>query len=159
MIHHLMHEHHYATSVTWTGNLGAGTSGPRAYERSHTIEIAGKPAIAGSSDPSFRGDPARHNPEEMLVAALSACHMLWFLSLCAEAGIVVTEYVDHADGIMVTDSHQDGRFTEVTLRPHVTLAAMAELDALHHAAHARCYIANSVNFPVRHAPVTTVAAR
>ncbi len=98
----------------------------------------------------------------MLVAALSACHMLWFLSLCAEAGIIVTEYVDHADGIMVTDAHEDGRFTEVTLRPHVTLAASADpaaVGALHHAAHARCYIANSVNFPVRHAPVTTVAAR
>ena len=157
-----MHEHHYATSVTWTGNLGAGTSGPRAYERSHTIEIAGKPTIAGSSDPSFRGDPARHNPEDMLVASLSACHMLWFLSLCAEAGIVVTEYVDHAEGIMATDAHEDGRFTEVMLRPHVTLAAGADpatVDGLHHAANARCYIANSVNFPVRHAPVTTVAAR
>ena len=115
----------------------------------------GKPAIAGSSDPSFRGDPSCYNPEELLVASLSACHMLWYLGLCANGGVVVTRYVDRAEGMMMEGADGSGRFTRVVLRPDVTLAAgsdVARAEALHHEAHAKCFIANSVNFPVEHAP-------
>ncbi len=95
-----MHKTHaYQIRTTWTGNRGAGTSDYRGYERAHEFSAPGKPVIAGSSDPAFRGDATRYNPEELLVAALSACHMLWYLHLCAESGIVVTEYVDEARGI------------------------------------------------------------
>ncbi len=146
-------EHRYETTVAWTGNLGTGTSGHRTYERQYDIQIAGKPAIAGSADPSFRGDPQRHNPEDLLVASLSACHMLWYLALCAQAGIVVTRYVDRAAGTMVEDPGGNGRFTRVVLRPEITVAPGADLDLaarLHAQAHAKCFIANSVNFPVEH---------
>ncbi len=145
--------HHYAIELRWTGNLGAGTAGYRAYSRDHEITAPGKSgAIAASSDPVFRGDGARYNPEELLVASLSSCHMLWVLHLCADAGIVVTAYTDAAAGTMVEEPGGAGRFTEVTLRPRVTLADPArrvELPAIHERAHALCFIANSVNFPVR----------
>jgi organic hydroperoxide reductase OsmC/OhrA len=143
--------HRYQTRTVWTGNTGTGTSGYRAYERAHEISAAGKPVIAGSSDPNFRGDAARYNPEELLVASLSACHMLWYLHLCAENNIVVTAYVDDAHGTMVETADGGGHFTEVTLRPVVTLAAGdADLAMrLHYRAHELCFIANSVNFPVR----------
>src|SRR5687767_11345840 len=104
-------EHRYAVTVEWTGNLGSGTSAYRAYARDHEIRASGKPAIPGSSDPAFRGDPARWNPEELLVGALAACHKLWYLHLCAEAGIVVTSYVDRAEGVMVEEADGSGRFT------------------------------------------------
>jgi organic hydroperoxide reductase OsmC/OhrA len=138
-------KHHYQVNVAWTGNRGTGTSGYRDYERSHTISAAGKPAIPGSSDPAFRGDAARWNPEELLVASASACHKLWYLHLCADAGIVVTAYVDHAEGTMNGD-----RFERVVLRPHVTISAGDRALALqlHHKAHEECYIAKSVNFPI-----------
>jgi organic hydroperoxide reductase OsmC/OhrA len=142
--------------VTWTGNLGLGTSGYRDYARSHEIAAAGKPAILGSSDPQFRGDARRWNPEELLVASISACHKLWYLHLAAEAGIVVTDYVDAAEGTMEETADGGGRFTAVTLRPHVTLARggdRARAAALHETAHAKCFIAASVNFPVRCEPV------
>ena len=143
--------HRYEIVTTWTGNRGSGTSSYRAYGREHEIHGAGKLApIPGSSDPAYRGDAARYNPEELLVAALSACHMLWMLHLCADAGIVVTAYSDAAAGCM-----NGSRFTEVTLRPRVEIADPAragELDALHHRAHELCYIANSVNFAVRCEP-------
>ena len=148
--------HHYTTQVEWTGNRGTGTSGYRAYSRDHVIRIPGKPDIPGSSDPHFLGDPTRHNPEEMLVAALSACHMLWYLHLCAEAGIVVTTYRDAGEGTMALDADGGGRFTDVTLRPEITLAAganMAKARALHHDAHEKCFIARSMNFPVGVEPV------
>ena len=147
--------HPYATGLEWTGNRGSGTSAYRAYSRDHVIRVAGKPDIPGSSDPHFLGDPARHNPEELLVAALSSCHMLWYLHLCAEAGIVVTAYRDAAHGAMTLEPDGGGRFTDVTLRPEVTLAAgadAAKARALHHAAHEKCFIARSVNFPVGVAP-------
>ncbi|GIJ20877.1 OsmC family protein [Micromonospora lutea] len=150
--------HHYATTVTWTGNLGTGTSGYRDYRREHEVTTDGRAPIAGSSDPTFRGDPTRWNPEQLLLASLSQCHMLAYLHLCADKGVVVTDYVDHATATMTTDNTGNGRFTEVTLRPRVTVTDPATADlatALHDEAHHTCFIANSVNFPVRHDPVTT----
>jgi organic hydroperoxide reductase OsmC/OhrA len=151
--------HSYEVSVTWTGNRGAGTSGYRDYGRDHDVGADGRPVIAGSSDPVFRGDTARWNPELELVAALSQCHMLAYLHLCAVAGVVVTSYTDHADGTMTEDDDDGGRFTEVVLRPQVTVASPEMTQAaasLHREAHAKCFIASSVNFPVRHEPVITV---
>jgi len=148
-------QHHYAVSVTWTGNQGTGTASYRGYSRDHLIEAEGKPGIEGSSDPAFRGDPARWNPEDLLVASLSACHKLWYLGLCAEAGIVVLAYEDRAEGEMLETPNGAGQFTSVTLRPRVTLAAGTDLDkarSLHHLAHQKCFIARSVNFPVGHEP-------
>ena len=148
--------HRYTVVVEWTGNTGAGTSGYRSYERRHEISAGTqKPPIPGSSDPAFRGDPARWNPEELLVAALSACHKLSYLHLCADAGIVVTAYVDHAEGMMEETSDGSGHFQRATLRPQVTVAPGSDIvraRELHHEAHAKCFIANSVNFPVEVEP-------
>jgi organic hydroperoxide reductase OsmC/OhrA len=148
--------HRYSVTVTWTGNTGTGTSSYRSYERRYEIAAeTGKPAIPGSSDPAFRGDPERWNPEELLVASLSACHELWYLHLCAEAGIVVTAYTDHAEGMMEETADGSGHFTRVILRPQVTVVAgsdIAKARELHAAAHAKCFIARSVNFPVLHEP-------
>jgi organic hydroperoxide reductase OsmC/OhrA len=152
--------HSYEVSVTWTGNRGTGTSGYRAYGRDHDVVADGRPVIAGSSDPVFRGDPARWNPELELVAALSQCHMLAYLHVCVVAGVIVTGYTDHAGGTMSEAEDGSGRFTEVVLRPQVAVASpeMAQAAAsLHEEAHAKCFIASSVNFPVRHEPVITVA--
>jgi len=148
------HPHHYRVDVEWTGNRGSGTDGYRNYSRDHVIRVAGKPELAGSSDPTFRGDAARHNPEDMLVAALSACHMLSYLHMATVAGVVVTAYTDAAEGSMVTEG-DGGRFVEVVLRPVVTIGAAsdpAKAAAAHEAAHHACFIANSVNFPVRCEP-------
>ena len=147
--------HRHETTVTWTGNTGSGTIGYRDYERSHVISAAGKPAIPGSSDPSFRGDPARWNPEELLVASLSQCHMLSFLHRCSAAGVVVTGYRDRPIGTMTETADGGGYFTEVVLRPEVSFAEpddAGRADALHHRAHELCFIANSVNFRVRCEP-------
>lgn len=148
--------HTYNTALRWTGNRGEGTATYRSYSRDHEVTCAGKAApIAGSSDRVFRGDASRYSPEELLVASLSACHMLWFLHLCAEAGISVTAYTDEASGIMAENPDGSGQFTSVTLRPRVTLAEpsrTAEASALHARAHALCFIARSVNFPVLHEP-------
>jgi organic hydroperoxide reductase OsmC/OhrA len=144
--------HTYRTSLDWTGNLGAGTASYRAYSRAHELHAPGKPTIPGSSDPSFRGDASRWNPEELLVDALSSCHMLWYLHLAAEAGIVVSAYRDTAEGTMEERADGGGHFTEVILRPVVTIRPdddEAVALALHHGAHDKCYIATSVNFPVR----------
>ena len=145
-----MRERNYFATVRWTGNRGEGTAGYRAYARDHVIESEGKPSIAGSSDPHFRGDAARWNPEELLVASLSACHQLWYLHLCAEAGVIVVAYEDRAEGVMVEQADGGGAFARVTLHPRVTIrggdASVAR--ALHHRAHALCFIARSVNFPV-----------
>ncbi len=152
--------HTYLVTATWTGNTGQGTAGPTSYVKNQDITTAGKPAIPGSADPAFNGDPARWNAEELLVASLSQCHMLWFLSRCAKYGVVVTEYVDHAEGTMVEDRDGGGRFTSVVLRPEITLAPDADqekADAQHHEAHRLCFIANSVNFPVTVEPVYRVS--
>ncbi|MEO6069092.1 MAG: OsmC family protein [Chitinophagaceae bacterium] len=145
--------HNYTATIKWTGNKGSGTENYKNYERSHTISITGKPEIFASSDPAFRGDKTKHNPEELLVASLSSCHMLWYLHLCAEAGIVVTDYVDNATGIMEETSNGGGHFSEVTLNPIVTVTKQTMVDKaneLHKKANQLCFIANSVNFPVRH---------
>lgn len=145
--------HEYQVQVTWTGNEGTGTSSYRGYSRAHVIAADGKVPIEGSSDPSFRGDPARWNPEELLLGSLAACHKLWYLGLCAEAGIVVVGYEDNAQGTMVEESHGAGQFTSVVLRPKVLLAAGADIakaQSLHRVSHEKCFIARSVNFPVSH---------
>ncbi|MEZ4987954.1 MAG: OsmC family protein [Saprospiraceae bacterium] len=147
--------HHYDLTVTWTGNLGEGTSGYRAYSRDHVISAAGKPDITASSDPSFRGDTHRYNPEELLVAALSSCHMLWMLHLCAEEGIVVLSYQDAPSGVMQENADGSGQFREVVLRPLIQTATPIDddhLTVLHHRAHIKCFIARSVNFLVKVVP-------
>ncbi|MEO8998664.1 MAG: OsmC family protein [Rhodanobacter sp.] len=154
------HQHHYRVDVEWTGNLGSGTDGYRSYSRDHAIRIAGKPTLAGSSDPTFRGDAARHNPEDMLVTALSTCHMLSCLHMATVAGVVVIAYTDAAEGTMETEGN-GGRFVEVVLRPTVTISAAsdpAKAEAVHEDAHHACFIANSVNFPVRCEPRIVVAS-
>jgi organic hydroperoxide reductase OsmC/OhrA len=145
--------HRYATRLTWTGDTGEGTSSYRSYARDYEIAAPGKPVLLGSSDPSFRGDPGRWNPEELLLASISACHQLWYLHLCAVNGVVVTAYRDEAQAVMVEDESGGGRFESAVLRPRVTIAAGSDPDralALHHDANAKCFVANSLNFPVGH---------
>jgi organic hydroperoxide reductase OsmC/OhrA len=144
-------EHLYQINLIWTGNQGTGTETYAGYSRAHEISIEGKPVIVGSSDPHFRGDASRYNPEELLVGALSACHMLYYLHLCADAKIVVIDYADKATGKMVETADGGGHFTEVVLRPRVVVTKDSDAEKaneLHHKAHELCFIANSVNFPV-----------
>jgi len=148
-----MKQHNYTIKLTWTGNTSNGTANYRSYERSHVITALNKPDLLGSSDPAFRGDANKYNPEELLVASLSSCHMLWFLHLCADNGIVVVDYVDEPVGVMVETEDGSGRFTEVTLKPRVRVTKLEDLDVLeqlHYQANKLCFIANSVNFPVHH---------
>ena len=150
-------QHRYRLTVTWTGDLGEGTRTYRAYSRDHEVTGPGKVAIPGSSDPAYRGDPHRWSPEELLVAALSQCHMLWYLHLCAEAGITVVGYQDAPEGVMEVEADGSGRFVGATLRPRVTLldgGRTAEAETLHPRAHELCFIARSVSFPVRCEPVS-----
>lgn len=153
-------EHAYSVTTRWTGNRGTGTSDYKAYDRTHEIVAPGKPAIPASSDPAFRGSPERYNPEDLLVASLSACHLLTYLHLCAVSGIVVTSYEDDASGTMVEVPATGGHFTEVVLRPVVTISSGdTELaQSLHDKAHHLCFIANSVNFPVRCEPKVRMEA-
>ena len=151
--------HAYETVVTWTGNRGSGTTGYRDYGRDHDVDAEGHPTIAGSADQAFRGDPTRWSPEHLLVASVSQCHMLWYLHLCAVGGVIVTDYVDRAHGTM-TETDEGGRFVEVVLRPQITIAAEETVDAAlaaHSEAHRRCFIARSVNFPVRVEPTIRCA--
>jgi organic hydroperoxide reductase OsmC/OhrA len=153
--------HDYATTSVWTGNTGSGTSTYRSYERAHQLSAGGKPTILGSSDPAFRGDSQRWNPEELLVASLSACHMLGFLHAAAVAGVNVLAYLDDATGAM-EETAGSGVFTEVVLHPRVTVetAEMAgRCEQLHHQAHTACFIASSVTFPVRHEATAEVLDR
>ncbi|MBX2922080.1 MAG: OsmC family protein [Chitinophagaceae bacterium] len=148
-------QHYYKTHLTWTGNKGEGTKTYGGYSRNYVISIPQKPEIPGSSDPSFRGDPARYNPEELLIASLSSCHMLWFLHLCAAAGIVVTAYEDRATGIMHENANGSGHFTQVTLHPLILINSeinIEKLQMLHEEANRKCFIANSCNFPILHEP-------
>ncbi|HEY1340947.1 MAG TPA: OsmC family protein [Bryobacteraceae bacterium] len=155
-------QHHYRITNRWTGNQGTGTSGYREYSRSHELSAEGKSApIPGSSDPLFRGDRTRYNPEELLVSALSACHMLWVLHLCADAGIVIVDYVDQAEGEMVEHPDGSGEFTRVLLHPVMTItdpARAEEAKEIHHRAHAACAIARSMNFPVECEPSVALGA-
>ncbi|MFD2933119.1 OsmC family protein [Spirosoma flavum] len=152
-------EHHYALTIKWNGNLGEGTNSYRSYERSHVISAENKPEIIASSDPAFRGDKTKYNPEELLVASLSSCHMLSYLHLCAEAGVTVIEYTDKATGTMVQTPDGGGHFSEVTLYPVVIVtepAMVNKANGLHHQANKLCFIANSCNFPVHHQPTCLV---
>ena len=153
--------HQYRLTVKWTGNRGAGTSDYRSYGREHTINAENKVEISGSSDPVFRGDPTLYNPEEFLVAALSTCHMLSYLHVCVLNGVIVTDYFDNATGTMAETPDGGGHFTEVVLNPVVTVkeeAMIEKADQLHHKASELCFIANSVNFPVRHQPTSIVGS-
>lgn len=155
-----MKSHQYSLDLAWTGNTGQGTRSIVGYSRDHRISAAGKPPIHGSSDSSFRGDPTRWNPEELLVASLAACHKLWYLGLCAGAGVVVERYSDQPTGVMIEETGGGGQFDSVTLRPQVLVSATSGIQAalaLHDRAHALCFIARSVNFPVRVEPVVTVS--
>ncbi|MBY4108993.1 OsmC family protein [Rhodococcus fascians] len=156
-----MPTHDYALAVSWTGNRGHGTANAAAYDRDHLVTAPGKPDLSASSDPSFRGDPERWNPEELLVASLSSCHMLWYLGLAAASNVTVTAYVDSPTGVMTEQSDGSGQFVEVTLAPVVTVAdssMVTRAEELHAEAAAKCFIARSVNFPVRHNPTTRVNA-
>jgi organic hydroperoxide reductase OsmC/OhrA len=146
--------HHYRMTNRWTGNLGTGTSAYTAYSREHELAAPAKRApIPGSSDPLFRGNPDRYNPEELLVGALSACHMLWVLHLCADAGIVVVDYIDEATGEMIEHNDGAGEFTRVVLHPRMRItdeSRVADAVAVHDRAHKVCALARSMNFPVEH---------
>jgi organic hydroperoxide reductase OsmC/OhrA len=147
--------HRHTAHIEWTGNTGRGTAEYTAYSRNYTVRDGAKPEIPGSSIPKWRGDGDRYSPDDLLVAAVSACHMLWYLHLCADAGIVVTEYSDDAEGTLELDPAGGGRFSSVTLRPRVRLAAgdPDRARALHERAHEKCFVANSVNFPIHCRPV------
>ena len=148
-------QHQYAVSIVWTGNDGPGTQSYGSYRRDHEIGVPGKPVIPASSDPALRGDRSRYNPEELLVASLSSCHMLWYLHLCAINGIVVVDYSDQADGTMQEEADGGGTFVRVVLKPRVTVAKGSDRHnalALHEKAHHLCFIARSVRFPVEVAP-------
>jgi organic hydroperoxide reductase OsmC/OhrA len=143
--------HCYAARIRWTGNIGEGTKDYTSYKRDHEIQVDGRTAIHGSSDPAFHGNPTCYSPEDLLVASLSSCHMLWYLHLCAVAGVVVTAYVDNATGTMAERKHGGGHFKEVTLHPSVIITASSDIKLakdLHDRAHELCFIANSVNFSV-----------
>jgi organic hydroperoxide reductase OsmC/OhrA len=149
----LHREHYYEVEVVWTGNRGSGTSAYTAYDRDHELRVAGKSMIACSADQTFRGNVARWSPEELLVASLSACHKLWYLHLCADAGVVVTDYVDKAKGIMIEEDDGGGQFASVVLQPRVTISTGSDTalaQHLHKVAHEKCFIARSMAFPVTH---------
>lgn len=145
--------HHYPVTLSWKGNLGEGTSDYKSYSRNHEIVIKGKPVLAGSSDGAFRGDTSRYTPEDMLVSSLAACHMLWYLHLCAVNNVVVLEYSDEAEGEMHENADGSGQFVNVILRPHVAVSEQSMIEkanSLHAEANRMCFIARSVNFPVHH---------
>ncbi len=149
-------KHQYTVKVEWTGNTGKGTSEYRGYERSHKISADNKQDILCSSDPVFHGDKTKYNPEELFVASLSSCHMLWYLHLCADAGVVVVDYKDNPVGILTEAPDGSGHFTEVTLYPAVTVkdkSMIEKANKLHNKANEFCFIANSCNFKINHEPV------
>jgi organic hydroperoxide reductase OsmC/OhrA len=153
-------QHTYSIRLDWTGNQGSGTSSYGAYSRAHEITAPGKAAIAGSSDPIFRGDPARWNPEELVLAALAACHQLWYLHLCADAGVTVQAYSDNPCGLVIERPDGAGQFEAVTLRPHARLAGGSNEELarrLHDAAAEKCAVARSMAFKVNHAPTFEIA--
>jgi organic hydroperoxide reductase OsmC/OhrA len=148
-----MNQHKYVTQVIWTGNKGTGTDHYTKYDRSHIIKIVNKITIEGSSDTAFRGDYTKHNPEDLFLSSISVCHMLWYLHLCADAGVIVTGYEDNAEGLMEEAPKQAGKFVSVTLKMTVTVKDANMIDkaiALHNEANKYCFIANSLNFKVNH---------
>jgi organic hydroperoxide reductase OsmC/OhrA len=150
-----MKQHSYKVKVNWTGNLGAGTQSYDSYKRTHTIRVENKPVILASSMPQYRGEADLHNPEDLLVASVSSCHMLWYLHLCASEDVVVVDYQDDAEGVMEEEASGSGRFTSIVLKPVVTVSAnsmVKKAAALHQQANSHCFIANSLNFKVEHQP-------
>jgi organic hydroperoxide reductase OsmC/OhrA len=153
-------EHEYNASIIWTGNLGEGTLNYKSYDRSYDISIGNKAVIKGSSDPAFLGDSSKHNPEDLFLASISSCHMLWYLHFCSANDIIVTEYTDNATGIMIETDINGGRFTEVILNPLVIITDRSKMElanSLHEQANKNCFIANSLNFKVEHNPTCKVA--
>jgi organic hydroperoxide reductase OsmC/OhrA len=145
-------EHHYQISVAWIGNQGLGTQDYRSYERSHKISSEGKPDLMGSADPLFRGNASQWNPEELLIASLSACHMLWFLHLCSTRKIIVSEYTDTPTALLMIEASGDGLFKEAALNPLIVLTDVSRIEEarhLHEEAHQKCFIAKAINFPVK----------
>lgn len=150
-----MKNHVYQIEVQWTGNLGTGTSSYQGYSRAHDILVEGKEVLHASSDVVFRGDGTKYNPEDLFLSSISSCHMLWYLHLCSQEGIVVTDYMDNVTGIMKETDNGSGHFTELTLEPAVTVTEpemIAKAIELHKKANELCFIANSVRFPVFHSP-------
>ncbi|MDQ7949635.1 MAG: OsmC family protein [Pedobacter sp.] len=146
-------EHQYKTNLVWTGNKGSGTMDYRSYDRDFVVSIANKAPIAGSSDSAFLGDKTKYNPEDLLLSSISSCHMLWYLHLCSKHDIVVMEYSDDATGVMIENVDGSGQFKEVTLNPQVLISNKEQIDlanSLHQEANKMCFIANSLNFPVKH---------
>ena len=155
----MAHEHNYKLTAEWTGNKGDGTKNVRTYDRSHTVSIQGKPDLFLTTDNPAVGDKSKLNPEDLLVSALSSCHMLSYLYLCSLEGVIITSYLDNATGIMIENESGGGKFKEVTLNPIVSVTEESMVEkaiALHHKAHEICYIANSVNFEVKCNPTCTI---
>ena len=151
-----MKQHNYALKINWTRNIGSGTNSYKSYERSFEVSVDGKEIINGSSDPSFNGDKTKYNPEELLLASISSCHMLWYLHLCADDGIIVTSYIDNAEGIMVENDNGGGKFEQVILKPVISVTENSMIEKaiiLHAKANKLCFVANSVNFRISHQPV------
>lgn len=151
----MTHRHDFPARVVWTGNTGQGNRSYRGYQRTWTLATAGKPEVHCSNDPLLGGDPTLHNPEDILIAALASCHMLWFLHLASNAGVIVEAYEDNAVGIGESEPSGKGRFVEAILKPRITVAPGTDTqkaDEIHHDIHNHCFIARSVNFPVRYEP-------
>jgi organic hydroperoxide reductase OsmC/OhrA len=157
----MSNQHQYSVTVKWTGNKGDGTVTYTGYDRSHAVSIKNKPDLLCSSDAAFRGDKTKHTPEDLLVVSVSGCHMLWYLHLCSQAGVVITDYIDNAKGTMVVTPDGGGYFSEVTLYPEITItdSSMEErANELHEKANKLCFIANSCNFPIHHKPTYKIKA-
>ena len=155
----MVKQHNYSLNIKWTGNKGEGTNRYDAYDRSYIISGENKVEILGSADAPFRGDITKYNPEDLLLASLSSCHMLWYFHLCADAGIIVTDYIDNPTGILVQNETGSGSFSEVTLNPIVTVSESSMIDKanqFHEKANQFCFIANSVNFKVKHNPTSKI---
>jgi len=148
-----MKEHRYHVKLNWTDENGKGTTSYTDYSRNHQANVKGKPALQLSSDQAFRGDATKYNPEDMLVASLASCHMLWYLHLCSKSGITVVKYEDNAEGLMLQEDTGGGRFEKVVLHPEITIVEKDKIELahkLHEEANQKCYIANSCNFPIKH---------
>jgi organic hydroperoxide reductase OsmC/OhrA len=146
-------QHRYTVTVEWTGNRGEGTASYRSYDRDHEVSAEHTPSISGSSDPAFRGNPSRWNPEQLLVASAAQCHLLSYLHHAATNDVVVTDYVDHPTAVLTEDDAGGGRFTEIVLHPLVTVADAAMVETaqrLHHDANRTCFVASTLNLPVTH---------
>ena len=145
-------QHDFPSKIVWTGNRGTGTSAYRAYDRTWDLAVDGKEVVHCSNDPLLGGDPGKYNPEDLLITALSSCHMLWYLHLCSEAGVTVTAYEDNPVGIGESEPSGKGRFLEAILKPKITITADSDADkaiSIHNEIHNYCFIARSVNFPVK----------